>query len=548
MPPWVERYLDTVRELYARLTRQQKIFLASAAALLAVAVAGFLLFAVRPEYVVLFSNLTKSDTTAIEQDLDSMKVPYQISQGGTAVLVPRNQVDAARIKLAQDGLPTSNGVGLEFLNNPSLYDTDQTLNLKYLRAQETELERTISQIDGIQWARVHLVIPKSSVFVEKEDKPTAAVEVQLTPSAHLSPEQVRAIVSLVAHSVEGLSPSDVSVIDTEGNLLSSMLSDSESPTKLTMTQLEIEQRFERDLQNRIQSMLDNTLGLTDDGFHKAYVQVKADLDFDSKVIDQTTYMPQADGKGIVRSEQTNREQLQGQKPTVGGVPGTTSNIPGYPAVTSAPMSYTKEQVTTNYEITSQKEHIKPPVGVNLKQLNIAVAVDSTTIPRTDYQGIRNLVASAAGISLGRGDSLAVEPLPFDESYRKKMDQEYAQEESSAKLQYDFTHLIIPALVIFAVVAIVLLAFLRRTKKTEEPTFSPSGLMAPPIPPEFFTPPQPQAVEEQPAERKKLIEMMRAKGEEKMVLRDEVEEFINSNPGAAAELIRSWLNEREGSQA
>lgn len=547
MPRWLEQILERIRSFYRNLNQQQRTLLLAGSALLVLGVAGFVLMATRPDYVVLYSNLSKNDGQRISQRLDSLNVPYKLSKDGTAILVARPQVDKLRVQLAQEGLPTTQGVGLEYLDKPSIYDTDPTLKAKYLRAQQTELQRTISQMEGVRWVRVHLVLPQQSVFVEKEKEPTAAVEIQLEPGTQLNPKQVRAIVSLVAHSVEGLRPENVTVVDTEGNLLTDMLARDESPEKLTLSQLEIQQHYEKQLQAKLQSMLDNTLGLTQDGFHKAFVQVKAELDFEAKTIEQTTYIPTTpDGKGIVRSQESNREYLNGTKPVGGGIPGTTSNVPGYPAATLGPVRYTKEQSVVNVEISSKKEQIKPPVGVETKQLHVAVAVDSSVAP-SEMQRVKNLIQSEAGINTARGDSLAVEPLRFDLSYRKKLQKEIATQESAQRWMYAFTHFVLPFILIAAVIGIAVAYFARRPARPEEAVQAmPAG--PPPIPPEFLAPPPPPPVEEELGERKKMLELLKQKGETASLLSEEVKEFLNANPQAAAELIRSWLAEKQQTAA
>ena len=550
MPSGLNQYLENLKVLYDKLTRQQKLYLGGAVFLVIIGMIGFLFYAEQPSYVVLYSNLMKSDSQAITQVLNSKKIPYQLKQNGSTILVPASDVDQLRIKLAEQGLPTSYGVGLEFLTKPSLYETSQTLKLQWLRAQQVELERTISQIRGIQWARVDLVPQKNSIFITQTQPATAAVEIQMTPGASLRKKQVHAIIALVAHSVRGLKPENVTVIDTNGNLLSAVMSQGTSPANMSLSQLQIEQQFNMALQQRLQSLLNNTFGYTLHGFPKAFVQVKAQLNFDFKTIDQTTYIPQPNGKGVIRSQQTEKEFLHGKNPSPGGIPGVSSNvkIPSYPTTKTAPIGYTKEQQTTNYEITTQKESIKPPVGVYLKRLHLAVAVDSSpsaNLQPGDVAKIKSLIASAAGFNPKRGDTLSVESYPFDHQYFIKQEQKRKSQKNMRNF-YAFMRWLLIFVLLAALLGFVVYTLIKRGPKAEE---KPLIQAPPPFPPEFLVPPPPISEEKFESKKftEKFTEKLREKGGEQEALQEEIQGIINENPGVAAEIVRSWLSEREHSE-
>ncbi|OPX20274.1 MAG: flagellar M-ring protein FliF, partial [Desulfobacca sp. 4484_104] len=230
---------------------------AAAAAILALVL--LVMISSRTDYAVLFSNLTQEDAGAIIGKLKAQKVPYQVDGGGTSIMVPKSQVYDLRLSLASEGLPQGGGVGFELFDKQTLGTTEFVQRLNFQRALQGELARTICRFPEIAEARVHIVTPKDSLFVEDQEEPSAAVVLKLRPGRTLSQAQLDGIINLVASSVEGLSPGQVTVVDMTGKILSKP-QDALGAGRLTNAQIEYQQQVESALKAKVQSMLDKILG------------------------------------------------------------------------------------------------------------------------------------------------------------------------------------------------------------------------------------------------------------------------------------------------
>ncbi|MBC7324545.1 MAG: flagellar M-ring protein FliF, partial [Moorella sp. (in: Bacteria)] len=230
----------------------------------------------KPQYAPLFTSLQQRDAAAVVEKLKEMKVPYQLAAEGTTILVPKEQLYQVRLDLASAGVLNSSQ-GFELFDQKKLGMTDFERNLDYQRALQGELQRTIVAMNEVEDARVHLVIPQPSVFLQEQQPPSAAVMLKLKPLAQLKPEQVRGIMELVAASVAGLKTENIRVIDVYGNVLSEGLAGSETAPLSQKQQnlMELKRQYERDLEQRLQAMLTRILGPG-----KAVAMVTADLNFD----------------------------------------------------------------------------------------------------------------------------------------------------------------------------------------------------------------------------------------------------------------------------
>jgi flagellar M-ring protein FliF len=360
--------------------------------LLAVIALGALLatWAGRPDYQVLYTGLKAEDGGRIVDKLRSKKVPFQLRDGGATVLVPAQSVYEMRLDLATAGLPQAGGVGYEVFDKNNFGMTDFVQKLNYQRALEGELTRTIQGLEEVGQARVHIVIPEAHLYTEEKTSPTASVVLKL--NGRLSPGQIQGITRLVGSSVEGLSPENVTIIDTNGNVLSKGHSES-SVAGLSNDQLELQQSVETYLGHKVQSMLEEVLGN-----NRAVVQVSAQLDFEK--LDRTVEKFDPDNQ-VVRSEEKNDSQGQA------GSDKTTSSV-------------------VNYEVSKTVEHIANAVG-GIRKLTVAVMVDGAYqvdakggrkyVPRTaeELAKIRGIVKNAVGIDSKRGDELEVANVAFDTS-------------------------------------------------------------------------------------------------------------------------------------
>ncbi len=308
---------------WKKLDKKQRILTTTIPAV----VLGLLLFLVwwasSPDYTPLFQGaLTASDAGGVTSKLKELKIPYQLNDGGTTILVPKAQLAEVRIQLASAGIPKTGKFSFDTsLNTFQFGETDADRKLRNTLGLQDELETTLKTLSAVQDARVHLVMPDQSLFTDQQANPTAAVTVKLQPGSKLSDEQVRAIANLLASSVEGLKPDKVTIIDTNGEVLSDAIANANDKSKLSVSQLQLQHTVEQDLERSAQSMLDRALGPG-----KSIVRVAGTLDFAQVETTKETY-----GPNVIRSQQTSEETSTGGTAAF-GVP-SDPNIPGYPTTT-----------------------------------------------------------------------------------------------------------------------------------------------------------------------------------------------------------------------
>ncbi len=398
---------------------------------LAGSIAGLIAIALwtqQPDMQVLFTNLNPEDAGGIVEKLKETKVPYETTGGGNTVLVPSAQVHELRLQLATQGLPHGGGVGFEIFDRTTIGMSDFVQKLNYRRALQGELARTIAQMPEIERARVHLATPERRLFSNDENnRSRASVVLSLRNGQTLAKTQVNGIVHLVSSSVEGLQVKDVTVVDGHGRLLSSAAG-SDDAAGLTGSQLEYQRTVEKDIETRIQSMLERIVGV-----NKAVVRVSSILDFRKVETTEERYDPNSQ---VVRSEQRGQEKANGANGVSGGVPGVQSNVPEgtaqEPAQTSSSNNQTKNE-TVNYEISRTVSRVVESSG-SIKQLSVAVLVDgiyemaapseagkagSDTAkkymarPEEDMKRIEEIVKKAMGYSAERQDQVQVTNVQFD---------------------------------------------------------------------------------------------------------------------------------------
>ncbi|CAB3805239.1 flagellar basal-body MS-ring/collar protein FliF [Paraburkholderia fynbosensis] len=391
-----------------------------AVALLVAIVVGLFLWSRAPDYKVLFSNLSDRDGGSIIAALQQANIPYKISDNGGAILVPAEQVHEMRLRLASQGLPKSGSVGFELMDNQKFGISQFDEQINYQRALEGELERTIESISTVKSARVHLAIPKPSVFVRDKEAPSAAVLVNLYPGRVLDEGQVVAITHMVSSAVPEMPVHGVTILDQDGNLLTQPSTGS----GLDATQLKYRQQIERNTQQRINAILAPLFGAGN-----AHSQVSADIDFSHSEQTSENYGPNGNPQqAAIRSQQSSSatEMSQGG---ASGVPGALSNQPPQPAsapitagngasgVTTTPVSDRKDS-TTNYELDKTVSHVDRPMG-GIRRLSVAVVVNYLRV--ADAKGnvtmqpvtadklaqVTQLVKDAMGFDAARGDSVNV---------------------------------------------------------------------------------------------------------------------------------------------
>ncbi len=385
------------------------------------------LWSQKPDYRVLFSNLNFADANEVIEQLQLFNVPYKFDADGRAILVPGEHVHQARLKLASEGFTADKTVGFELLDQDQGLGTSQFMeNARFRRGLEGELARTISSMLAVRSARVHLALPKESVFVRDQRKPRASVFIEMFSGRTLARDQVVAIANLVASSIPELAVEDVTVVDQKGRLLNTR--DQDQDVVLAAKQLEYTRNIEQTLVNRINSILQPVLGL---GNFRA--EVSTDIDFTEVEQADEIYNPDLPA---LRSEKTLEERrASGEVPQ--GVPGALSNQPPGPnavpeelngeggaAAGRAANGSSREQAVRNYELDRTLSYTRHQTGV-VKRLSVAVVVDDLTSLNPDtgeserqpwseneLQRLQALVRNAVGYSAVRGDSVTVINSPF----------------------------------------------------------------------------------------------------------------------------------------
>ena len=458
--------MSRMAELTARFPAFQKLGTVSRSVQLGAVAAAIALLAIAllwfrgPDYKVLFSNLQDRDGGAIISALAQMNVPYQLTENGTAILVPSDKVHETRLQLAQQGLPRSGEAGFELIDQTRFGASQFTEQVNFQRALEGELASSIQALNAVQHARVHLALPRETLFVRDRQPPSASVLLTLYPGRMLSESQVAAITWLVSSSVPNLTADNVSVVDQNGRLLTAPAGSGTGDSARRDLVAEIESRTVQ----RILTLLNPIVGTGN-----VRAQVSADVDFSQREQTSEVYRPnQLPGQAAVRSQQTSSAVQNGTQPAE-GIPGALTNqpppdpiapinqpvpegvqqlgpdgqpiegaalpeIPGAGPAQAAeglaqaaaggaqlgPQGNARSDATINYEVDRTISHVKDPVG-QLRRLSVAVVLNYRDIegefqplPDEEIQKIDALVKQAMGFMPERGDSVSVVNSLFSE--------------------------------------------------------------------------------------------------------------------------------------
>ncbi|MFH1537386.1 MAG: flagellar basal-body MS-ring/collar protein FliF [bacterium] len=532
----LEILLASIREFWAKLNKRQRLALTLVSIAIPVCIAASVIYILTrsgtaSKYTALYMDLAPADASAILDELKKTNTPYQLADDGKKILVPRNEVYEKRLEMAKAGLPSRGVAGFELFDKTRLGVTDFTQQVNYQRALEGELSRTIMGMEEVENARVMVVLPEPSLFVTEKELATASVALKLRENKQLNDEQVRGIIHLVAHSIRGLDPKNITVVDTHGNLLSEILQqkrDMRDKMQMTEFQMGFKARIEDRYEEKIRKALSKVLGE-----ENMVVVVTAELDFDVHKTTNEVFEPVVGDRGIVRSEQEISEKYlgTGTVPEI-GVPGTTSNIPGYKGLSEGTAEYNREEATRNYEITKKVDEIIKNQG-DIERLSVAVMLNEAlpsitredgTLDRRRMEQIRENVAAAANIDFTRGDKVSVISIAFTGPPLR--DVALAQEKFRQMMKKIYL-----GLTLIALILIMLFTYLalRRVIIPEEPE------------PEIEEFEEDRLEEPVPVEDLLIPELT---DEQRMRerMREEVLRMINDDPEGAALIVRSWLFE------
>ncbi len=506
MNEFFQQFLTQARDLWGKLSPNQKFAMLGVTFATIVGMIFLLIWVQRPKYELLYSRLTEEDANNIVNELSANKVPYKLDQNGTAILVPSKNVPETRLQLAGKGLPRTSGVGYEIFDKVNIGVTDFVQKINYRRALEGELTRSIETVADVDKARVHIVIPEERLFTEDQKKPTASVMLKLKPSAKLSEQQIVGITHLISSSIEGLDPENITIVDSYGNMLSSIQS-VDPMVKLTAHQLELRQHTEDYLTKKVQTLLNGVLGNGN-----TIVRVSAEVDF--KKVDQTirTFDP---NNTVVKSEQRNENVTSDNKNNT---------------------STTDESSITNFEINETMEHVVQESG-NIRRITVAVFVNQATqmappagggepvlqhVPRTqeELDNIRVIVQNSVGYDPARGDQVAINQFSFDTS---QVDQERKQLEDAERREFWYSVAQKMLLVISILIFVLFARSLLRSLKI--------------LPPK-------EAAEEGIEAAVPIEEEISIEAQKRAQIQEQVMIFAKEKPANVAKLLKTWMVEED----
>ena len=532
-------------------TNGKRIVIGGAIAGVVAIVAALWLWMSAPEYKVLFSNYTDKDGGAITASLDQMGVKYKFSDSGSAILVPADRIHDLRLKLAQQGLPRAGNVGFELLENQKLGTSQFVEQVNYQRSLEGELANSIQSLSAVSSARVHLALPKPSVFVRDQQKPTASVLLNLQPGRALDQAQVSAIVHLVASSIPELTPANVTVVDQNGTLLSD--SANKNGKQLDPNQLKYVEALQQNIVKQVQSIIAPLVGQ-----NNVRAEATAEVDFAQTDTAAEMYKPNSPPEPqAIRSQQTSEQSGPGST-NPSGIPGALSNQP--PGVATAPLDGgaqpaqaqastgpSRKDSTTNYEVDKTIRYEQKPMG-GIKRLTVGVVVNyrRTVDPKTgkvvvkplsaaEVAQINELVKQAMGYSQARGDTLNVTNAPFD-GVDKPEEQapDWWKDPANLPLAKDIARYVFIALVL----AFLWFRFVRPLLKPAIKKFD-EAVAIPPEP----EPEEPEADPEPDPDEEARIQREEEEQQKVQVYKSNLEmakDMAKNDPRIVANVIKEWL--------
>src|SRR5256885_5373584 len=393
-----DRAIEVVKRLgkaFGAFTPGQKAVTLFAVVALVVGGVVFAKWASAPTYAPLFSNLSSTDASAIVDKLNSGGTQYQLADGGATIMVPQTQVYDLRLKMSGQGLPAQTDTGYALLDKQGLTTSDFMQNVGYQRALEGELGKTIKSISGVQAAAVHLALPQKDVFATDAQKPTASVLVTTSMGKTLSSDQVQSVIHLVAASVVGLAPNQVTVADAAGNVLSA--GNGQSLGTAASGRDNQTQQYEQRVDDAVQKMVDSIVGPG-----HAVVRTTADLNYDETETKSQTYVAPSPSTPPL-SQSSNVETYNGSGGLTGGVLGPDNiQVPNGAGGTG---NYNHSSSTMDNAVGMVTQTTKSAPG-NVRRMSVAVLLDASTAKNADLAQIQKLVSNAAGLDTNRGDSIA----------------------------------------------------------------------------------------------------------------------------------------------
>lgn len=512
---------DSLQQYIKNMTLTQRATILGTLVLIILAFVLLFRWIGQPDYALLFSDLELKEADEITEMLRTQNVPYKITGGGTGILIPSKDIYEWRMTLASQGLPSSGGIGFEIFDKNDIGISDFVQEVNYRRALEGELARTIIGIAGIQNARVHIVIPKARLFKESQELPTASVVIKMGNMRRLADPQIMGIAHLVASSVEGLQAKDVTIVDSNGDVLSRKHEEN-SMAGISSSQQELVRKVEKSLEEKAEAMLDPVVGIG-----KAIVKVSAELNFEQ--LEQTDEQYDPDNVAILSEELNSEENTD---------------------VTGASLG-TKEHTVTNYQVPRTMRRIVSSVG-DISRLSVAVLVDGKRETVTDEEGVETeqyvprtpdemaqlaaIVRNAVGFNQLRGDQFEIRNIEFDPAQFEEV-QFYNDPTLQREFWFDIAQRVVPVLLIVGLL-FVLRSRLKQIKLTV-PSAGGRGQAGMAMVPQSE---EPEGIELDKMNVPKIDAVANPEAVESAKLLKQISQFAGEKPSLAARLIRYWMIE------
>lgn len=512
-----------------------------------------------PEMKLLYSDLSSEDSSAIAAKLEETEIPYEISVDGARVIVPGDQIGRARMLLAAEGLPNGGSMGYEIFDKQSGFGTTNFVqNINQVRALEGELARTISSLENIRSARVHIVLPQRELFSRETKSSSASVFLGVRPGAQIDKQQILSIQSLVASAVPNLKAANVSIIDSNGNLLAK--GGDEDADILSLKTEDMKRNFESGMTRKIEDQVSRVVG-----FGKVTAIVTAVMNFDRISTNEEMYDPEGQ---VLRSTQTTQEENKEREP-VSDTVSVGNNLPGVGGdllADAKPITEnSKVEEVTNYEISKTVRNTVRESG-EVEKLSVSVVVDGKYSkdadgkdvyePRTaeEMEQIKSMIRTAAGLDESRGDTLEVVNLQFvqPETVDEFIDERFMFGFEKSDL-VDAAEITIVAIMVILVVVLVLQPMVGRLMAVEgggaaglDETLRADLLAAPSSNPALAAPSasgggfMPHEGAEEGIES--MINVAGIEGKVKASALKKVEEIVEAYPAETVSVIRSWMSQ------
>jgi len=515
-----------VKGMWDRLSLMQKVIFSGVSISVPIILVIVMLY-YRPDYQVLFRDLEPDDVVTIENKLTSASIPSKQGEDGMSILVPAKNVHKARLLLASEGLPRKKSKGYGLFDEQKLGATEFEQQINYRRALQNELARSIMEIEGIVATRVHLSIPKPTLFTERQKPTKASVLLSLHSPTNVKEKQIDGIIHLVAWAVEGLEPENVAIVDSSTGRTLSQKQRSDAMGELTNEQLEYQRTLEEQYEERVVSMLQKVYSDPNTPEQViAVAKVTVEVDFDIQETTEEKYDPTT----IISEETTTTESADSVPQSVGGIPGTPSNVTpsAQTIISSQPSKYTRQETTKSYKVGKTVSHkITKP---KLKRLSAAVMVNDTI--QAPLPDLERLVKSAVGYDVTRNDQIEVVRTSFFVPQPLTPPKPLLWDKVVEILRYPIVIVLIIIIGLFLLMRTLLRTGRMRELPLEEGT--PALSIA-------------EAEEEKPLaleseeRKKKALEAEKAQKQ----IRDDLIEVAKNQPEVIENLIRHWLeNEAE----